>query len=158
MRTVNSFRFTADVTGGAQPVHIAGEFSSPDRVHETVAVGTSTLELVQIGSRTFRRDTPTSPWSAVTPTGSSAPTDPRIAFGILASADSVSAAGSTYTFTLTNAVAAKLVTGSSSVTGTATVAGGHITDLAYQSKSPSISVHLVYSAINATPAVTAPPT
>jgi hypothetical protein len=158
MQSATSYGFVADVTGGAQPVHVSGVFSAPDHIHETVTVGGSTLELIRIGSRTFSRNAPTGAWTAATPTSTSGPGDPRSAFSPLASAMASSAEGSTYGFTLSDADAAQLVQGSTSVTGSAVVAGGYITDLRYQSTSPPVSVHITYTGINSTPAVTAPPT
>jgi hypothetical protein len=157
MRTVNGFRFTADVVSGTQNVHVTGLFSAPDSLDETVVAGSQTLELLKVGSRTFRRDKPNGAWLAVPATSATSTTDPRSAFGTLAGATSVTVEGSTYQFSLSNAAAAQLIQGSASVTGSALVAGGRITDLRYQSSSPSITVHLTYSAFNQSPAVTLPP-
>jgi len=158
MRSATSYGFAADVTGGAQPIHVSGVFSAPDHVRETVTVGGSTLELIRIGPRTFSRNGPSAAWAVVTPTSTPGPGDPRSAFSPLAATTATSAQGSTYGFTLSDADAAQLVQGSTSVTGRAAVTGGFITDLRYQSTSPPVSVHITYTGINTTPAVTAPPT
>jgi hypothetical protein len=156
MKTVNAFRFTAEVATGTQQIHVAGEFSAPDRLHETVVVGSGTLELVKVGTRTYRRDKPTAPWQAVPATNTNATTDPRVAFDSLAAINTVQLDGSTYRFTLSSPAAAKLVAGSKSVTGAAVLDAGRITDLRYQSSSPSVTIHLTYSAFNSIPAVTPP--
>jgi hypothetical protein len=156
MRTVKGFRFTAEVVTGSQQVRVAGEFSAPDGLHETVTVGASTLELVKVGTRTFRRDSATVPWQAVPTTSSSPATDPRAAFSTLASTSAVKVEGATYFFSLSNGAAANLVNGSTSVTGSAAVDGGRIVDLKYQSNNPSVSVHLTYGAFNTTVVVTPP--
>jgi hypothetical protein len=153
---VNAFRFTAEVTSGSQIVHVSGEFSSPDGLHEVVQVDSHTLELVRIGARTFRRDTSTSPWQLTTAASSPAPTDPRTAFTALASNSAVTLKGSSYLFTLTNGAAAGLVNGSKSVSGSALLTDGRISDLKYEATNPAVAVHLTYSDFNATPAVTPP--
>lgn len=145
------------MVSGTQQVHVTGEFSAPDGLHETVLVGSNTFELVKVGSRTFRRDTPTAPWQVAPATSATTATDPRSAFSTLAEAMSVNVEGSTYLFSLSNRAADTLINGSKSVTGAAVVEGGRIADLRYQSNSPSIFVHLTYNAINKTPSVTPPP-
>jgi hypothetical protein len=157
MRTTSTFRFTADVVSGSQQVHVNGEFSSPDALHETVKVGPNTVEVVRIGTRAFRRDTPTAPWQVVPPANAAPPADPRGAFTVLANASAVRQQGSSYVFTLSKSAAASLVNGSASVTGAALLDGGRITDLTYQAATPTVSVHLTYAGFNATPPVTAPP-
>lgn len=157
MRTVSTFQFTADVVSGSQQVHVSGEFSAPDALHETVKIGSNTVEVVRMGSRAFRRDSATAAWRAVAAADAPAPTDPRSAFAVLANATAVRLQGSSYLFTLNKSAAASLVNGSTSVTGAALLDGGRITDLSYQAASPAVSVHLVYAGFNATPAVTAPP-
>jgi hypothetical protein len=156
MRQVETFRFTADVVSGTQQVHINGEFSAPDSLHETVKVGTGTLEFVRIGARTFRRDSPTAAWAVVPTTSATAPTDPRSAFAVLSKATDVHLVGAGYGFGLGKTAAASLVNGSTQVTGTALIGGGRITDLGYATTSPVVSVHLTYAGFNATPLVTAP--
>ena len=158
MRTVNAFRFTAEVLTGNQQVRVAGDFAAPDALHETVTVGTSSLELVKIGTRTFRRDSATAPWQAVPATSASTATDPRGAFSILVGTSAVKVEGATYFFSLNNRAAANLVKGSKGVNGSAVIDSGRIVDLKYQSNSPSVSVHLTYGAFNTAVVVTPPPT
>lgn len=158
MRTVNAFRFTAEVVTGSQLVKVAGDFAAPNALHETVTVGSSTLELVKIGTRTFRRDSATAPWRAVTATSAGAATDPRVAFSTLAGTSAVKVEGTVYFFSLNGGAAANLVNGSKSVSGSAVIDGGRIVDLKYQSNSPSVSVHLTYGAFNTAVVVTPPPT
>lgn len=157
MRTTAAFRFTADVLSGSQPVHVSGEFSAPDSLHETVKIGSNTVEVVRVGARAFRRESATAAWQLVPPANASAPADPRSAFAVLARASSVRLQGSSYLFTLVKSAAASLVDGSTSVTGAALLVGGRITDLSYRATKPAVSVHLTYTGFNATPPVTAPP-
>jgi hypothetical protein len=157
MRTVSAFRFTADVVSGGQQVHVSGEFSAPDALHQTVTIGAKTVEVVRIGARAFRRDSATAPWQVVPPAEASAPADPRGAFEVLAKPAAVRLQGSSYLFTLSQSAGAALINGSTGVTGAAQLDGGRITDLSYQAASPAVSVHLTYAGFNATPAVTAPP-
>jgi hypothetical protein len=157
MRAVNTFRFTAEVVTGTQQVRVGGDFVAPDAIHETVTVGTNTLELVKVGTRTFRRDSATAPWQVVPPAGASPATDPRLAFGTLAGISAVKVEGTAYFFSLNGGTAANLVNGSKSVTGSAVIDGGKIVDLKYQSNSPSVSVHLTYGSFNAALVVTPPP-
>jgi hypothetical protein len=156
MRQVETFRFTADVVSGTQQVHLNGEFSAPDSLHETVKVGTGTLEFVRIGARTYRRDSPTAKWAAVPAASTTTPTDPRSAFAVLSKATDVHLVGAGYGFGLGKTAAASLVKGSAQVTGTAQLAGGRITDLSYATTNPVVTVHLTYADFNATPRVTAP--
>ena len=157
MRGVETFQFVADVSSGSQQVHVSGEFSAPDALHETVKVGPDTLEVIRLGARTFRRDTPTAAWQAVPAARATTPTDPRSAFIVLTKATDVRVQGTSYLFTLTGSTAASLVNGSASVTGTAVLDGGRISELTYKSATPPVSVHLTYTGFNATPRVTAPP-
>ena len=157
MRTAKAFRFTAEVLTGTQQVRIAGDFTAPDALHEIVTVGASSLELVKIGTRTFRRDSATAPWQAVPATSARSATDPRGAFSTLAGTSAVKVEGAAYFFSLNNGAAANLVNGSNSVTGSAVIDGGRIVDLKYQSNSPSVSVHLTYGAFNTAVVVTPPP-
>jgi hypothetical protein len=157
MRTVSAFSFTADVVSGSQQVHVTGEFTTPNALHETVKIGTSTVEVLWVGTRAFRRATATAPWTVVPPASTSPPTDPRSAFAVLGSATSVHLQGTSYVFSLSKANATTLVKGSTTVTGAALIVGGRITDLTYQAASPAVAVHLTYTGFNATPPVTPPP-
>jgi hypothetical protein len=157
MRSVETFRFVADVVSGPQQAHVSGEFSAPDALHETVKIGPNTLEVIRIGARTFRRDSPAAAWQVVPATKATTPTDPRSAFAVLAKASDVRLQGNTYLFALTTSAAASLVNGSTGVTGAAVLDGGRITDLSYRAAKPVVSVHLTYAEFNATPRVTAPP-
>jgi hypothetical protein len=157
MRMVETFQFTAEVVSASQKTNISGEFAAPDALHETVKIATGTLEVIRIGTRTYRRDSPTAAWQLVPPSKATTPTDPRLAFTVLAKATDVHLQGSTYLFTLTTSAATSLVNGSSSVTGSAVLAGGRITDLTYKAAKPVVSVHLTYAGFNATPRVAAPP-
>jgi hypothetical protein len=157
MRTVSAFRFTADVDSGSQQVHVTGEFTAPNALHETVKIGANTVEALWVGTRAFRRNSATAAWQVVAPASASAPTDPRSAFGVLANATSVHMQGSSYVFSLSKANATSLVKGSNAVTGAALLDGGRITDLTYQATSPAVAVHLTYAGFNATPPVTPPP-
>jgi hypothetical protein len=157
MRTVLTFRFTADVVSGSQQVKVSGEFSAPDGLHETVTIGANTVEVLRVGSRAFRRDTPTAAWRAVPAANASAPTDPRSAFSVLAGVTDVRLQESSYAFTLGKPAAASLVAGSNSVTGTALLSAGRIVDLSYKAASPAVTAHLTYAGFNTTPAVVAPP-
>ena len=121
MRTVLTFRFTADVVSGSQQVKVSGEFSAPDGLHETVTIGANTVEVLRVGTRAFRRDTPTAAWRVVPAANASAPTDPRSAFSVLAGVTDVRLQGSSYAFTLGKPAAASLVAGSTSVTGSGIV-------------------------------------
>jgi hypothetical protein len=145
------------VTSGSQDVQVSGEFTAPNALHETVKIGANTVEVLWVGTRAFRRNSATAAWQVVPPASSSAPTDPRSAFGVLAKAASVRVQGSSYAFTLGKPNAASLVKGSSSVTGAAQLSAGKIVDLTYQAATPAVSVHLTYAGFNATPPVTPPP-
>lgn len=157
MEAVNSFSFTADVTSGSNTVHITGRFSTPNNLYEMVVVGVSTVELARIGSQSYRRETPGGAWAAVTAASATPPTDPRIAFSSLTGVSDVTVVGARYSFTLIGSAAGRLISGSSTVTGSAVLTNGLITDLSYQSASPAVTVHLTYSAFNTSPAVTALP-
>jgi hypothetical protein len=157
MRTVETFSFTAEVISGSQKTNINGEFAAPDSLHESVKVGSGTLEVIRIGARTYRRDSATAPWQVVTAAKATTPADPRSAFAVLTKTTDVRLEGSTYLFTLTTSAATSLVNGSGNVTGSAVLGGGRITDLTYKAAKPAVSVHLTYAGFNATPRVTAPP-
>ena len=157
MQTVETFQFTGEVVSASQKTNISGEFAAPDALHESLKIGTATLEVIRIGGRTFRRDSPTAAWQLVPASKATTPTDPRLAFTALAKATDVHLQGSTYVFTLNTSAATSLVNGSSAVTGSAVITGGRITDLAYKAATPVVSVHLIYAGFNATPRVTAPP-
>ncbi len=156
MKMANTFRFTADVVSGSQSVHVSGEFSAPNDLHENVKIGSNTLELIRVGSRTFRRDAAAVPWQLATAARSAVPADPRSAFSTLTGVTAITLKGSSYMFTLTDGAAANLVQGSTTVTGTATLNGRWISDLRYGATSPSVSIHLTYRDVNSTPAVKAP--
>ncbi|MGA7912612.1 MAG: hypothetical protein WB682_11210 [Candidatus Dormiibacterota bacterium] len=155
MQTVTSFEFTAKVVTGSQEARITGEFAAPNNLHETAQIGTQSLELIRVGSRTYVRSAANTPWAPAT--GSPAPADPRAAFRVLESAGDVTLSGSTYAFTLTGAAAAALIQGAATVKGTVTLAGGRIATLSYQATAPAVSVDLAYSNFNGAPAITLPP-
>ena len=157
MQTVSRFSFTADVVSGSQQVHITGEFTAPNALHESVKIGAGTVDVLWVGTRAFRRASATAPWQVVAPASTSAPTDPRSAFAVLGNATSVHLQGTSYVFSLSKSNATTLVKGSSTVTGAALIDSGRITDLTYQAASPAVAVHLTYAGFNTTPPVTAPP-
>jgi hypothetical protein len=148
-----TFTFNGTTTSGAATVKLTGEYSVPNDVHESVQIGTATLEFVRVNGKVYRRDSATAAWAAAT-TGIQ--TDPRTAFALLGDS-AASGSGNAYTFTLSGDAAAKLVSGSTAVTGTATVGNGYITGLTYSSVSPAVKVQLTYTNFNATAKVTPPP-
>ncbi|GAC1542463.1 MAG: hypothetical protein NVS3B12_30480 [Acidimicrobiales bacterium] len=162
MATARSFRFVADISrSGAPPLHLAGEFSAPDHVHETIS-GTpqGTTEVAFIGKSTYRRR-PDGHWvkggeqSAGGSAGASS-SDPREAFEVLEEARSVTS-GSSSTFTLSGAAAHRLDGAATTVRGGATLAGATIIALDYQGDDPSATkVVLHYSDIGTAPEVRAP--
>jgi hypothetical protein len=157
MRAVTSFHFTAKVVTGSQQTQISGEFAVPNNLHEIAQIGSQYVELIRLGSKTVTRFAPNTAWTASTAAGPSAATDPRAAFAALESAGQVTMSGSTYAFTLSGAAAVSLVQGATNVKGTATLTGGRIATLNYQSTTPPVSVDLAYSSFNSAAPITLPP-
>ncbi|GAC1307570.1 MAG: hypothetical protein NVSMB16_03830 [Acidimicrobiales bacterium] len=162
MASARSFRFVADISrSGAPTLHLSGEFSAPDHVHETIT-GTpqGSTEVAFIGKTTYRRR-PDGHWvqGAAKPGGASAGSssgDPRQAFEVLEDAKSVTT-GSSSTFTLTGTAAHRLDGAATTIRGNATLAGSTITALDYQGDDPSATkVVLQYSDIGTAPEVIAP--
>jgi hypothetical protein len=158
MQSVASYRFTGNVVAGGQTLHLAGSFNAPDKVDETVAAGSAgSVRLVLLGSEVLELDPSTGKWN----TAAGAPgggADLRQAFVALAGAIKVTGAGSSYSFELDGAAAQSLVSGAAGpVTGTVTVQGARITNLAFRSATPPISVQLHYSGLGTAPRVTQPP-
>jgi len=160
MQSVASYRFTGNVVAGGQTLHLTGTFNAPDKVDETVVAGSAgSVRLVLLGSQVLELDPSTGEWN----TAAGAPgggADLRQAFVALAGATKVTGAGSGsgYSFELDGAAAQSLVSGAAApVTGTVTVQGGRITNLAFRSATPPISVQLHYSGFGTAPRVTQPP-
>ncbi|GAC1374184.1 MAG: hypothetical protein NVSMB4_01420 [Acidimicrobiales bacterium] len=162
MASARSFRFVADISrSGAPTLHLSGEFSAPDHVHETIT-GTpqGSTEVAFIGKTTYRRR-PDGRWAQGAPKpGASAGAssgDPRQAFEVLEDAESVTT-GSSSTFTLTGTAAHRLDGAATTIRGNATLTGSTITALDYQGDDPSATkVVLHYSDIGTSPEVSAPP-
>jgi len=158
MEGAGSYQFAGQVTIGVEVLKLGGQFSAPDRIHETLTlVGGQPIERVVIGATTYQRTLVG--WQKVTASTSAG--DPRATFNALAGVTNVHLSGSTYSFELTGTAAAALVTGSdpsATVNGTITVQSGYITTLSYQSPSGAgTTVSFTYSGVGTTPPVTAPP-
>jgi hypothetical protein len=157
MEAASSYRFAGGVSAGGHTITVTGEFSAPDRLHETLTVaGAPPVERVAIGTAAYQRNATT--WQAVS--GATATGDPRRTFAALAQATAVTVQGSGYRFELVGPAVSSLVTGGSAattVTGTVTVTNGRITDVVYRSAVASgTTVHFGYSDIGTAPPVTAP--
>jgi hypothetical protein len=157
MEGASSYRFAGTVTTGGRTVNLSGEFSAPDRLHETITVaGAAPVERIVIGTSAYQRTG--SSWRAAP--GTATASDPRSTFTALAQATTVSQQGSVYRFTLAGAAAGSLVSGGSasgSVTGTASGSNNGITDLSFQSAAASgTTVRFTYSDIGTAPPVVAP--
>jgi hypothetical protein len=155
MESASSYRFTGAVTAGGHSINLSGEFSAPDRLHETITVaGGAPVERIVIGTSAYQRSGTT--WQAAPGTASAS--DPRSTFSALAQATTVSQQGSVYRFTLTGAAAGSLVSGpaSGSVTGTASLANDRITDLTFASAGTGTTVHFIYTDVGSAPPVVAP--
>lgn len=159
MASARSFRFSADVTrSSGAPVHLVGEFSAPDHLHQLItAAGQPPVEVVFIGGRGYRKR-PDGHWvEGTAPAGATGPTDPGAAFNVVGDATDQSGSGTSYRFTLTGAPARRLDGAATKVEGTATVAGDTITELSYQGDDPGTTkVTVRYSDIGSSPPVTAP--
>jgi len=157
MASLQTYRFSGEVVTGPQQIKLAGEFTAPDRVHETLTVaGVGDVELVLAAGQTYQRVS-SGGWAGVTSGSEHTGSDPRQAFLALGQASVGPVNGNTYTFELRGPAAAGLIGGSSDVSGSAVVDAGRVTDLSYRSAgSPATSVHLVYTDIDTTPAVTIP--
>jgi hypothetical protein len=160
MQGLNSYSFEGNVAADALKFHFAGAFNAPNRLSQTVTPeGGSATKIVVIGDRSYQLNPGSSKWTAgPAPSGGGRVTDPRAAFGALAKAEALSAAGDRYAFRITGQAAASLVLGSTDVRGTATVQGGRIVALSYASEKPAVTVELTYAAFNTAPVVTPPPT
>ena len=157
MEGSSSYRFAGAVNAGGHTVNLSGEFSAPDRLHETITVaGAAPVERIVIGTAAYQRTGTT--WQAAP--GTATASDPRSTFAALALATTVSQQGSVYSFTLAGAAAGSLVSGgttSGPVTGTVTVSNDRITDLAFRSAAAAgTTVHFTYSDIGTAPPVVAP--
>ena len=158
MAAARSFRFSADVTrSSGAPVHLVGEFSAPDHLHQIITSGGQPpVEVIFIGGRGYRKR-PDGHWVEGTAPGAGAPTDPGAAFHVVAGSPASSSDGTTYHFTLTGAEARRLDGAAGKVEGTATVAGDTITVLSYQGDDPGATkVSIRYSDIGSSPPVVAP--
>ncbi len=155
MEAVSSYRFVGTVDVGGHAVSIAGEFAAPDRLHETLTLaGQAPVERIAIGATAYQRTGTT--WQRVA--GQATSGDPRATFAALAHATAVTRQGTGFSFELTGSAAGSLVSGSAlTVTGTATVIDGRITDIGYHSAVASgTTVHFTYSEIGTATPVTAP--
>lgn len=159
MASARSFRFSADVTrSSGAPVHLAGEFSAPDHLHQLITTaGQPAVEVAFIGGRGYRKR-PDGRWvEGTAPAGATGTTDPGAAFVVVGDATDQSGSGPVYRFTLTGAPARRLDGAATRVEGMATVAGDTITELSYQGDDPGTTrVTIRYSDIGSSPPVTAP--
>jgi len=158
MESASSYQFAGQVTIGVEVLKLGGQFSSPDRLHETLTlVGGPPVERVVIGPTTYQKGL--AAWTKVSSSASAA--DPRATFNALAGVSHVHLSGSTYSFELTGTSASALVAGSdpsTTINGTATVVSGFIYTLSYQSPAGAgTTVSFTYGGVNSTPPVTAPP-
>jgi hypothetical protein len=158
MEAAPSYHFSGQVAIGIEVLKLAGEFSAPDHLHETLTlVGGPPVERVIIGAVAYQRSA--TGWTRIA--GASTAGDPRTTFNALANATQVKASGSVYSFELTGTGAAALVSAagpSTAVSGTVTLASGQIASLTYQSPAGAgTTVSFTYSAIGTTAPVTAPP-
>lgn len=166
MQSLESFRFAAKVSAGADRVQIVGEYQAPDRVRQTITLNTSTpFEVVFIGTQGFVKDPASAVWKASTfpASGVAAPTD---AFAALAAATDVERDGDTYEFRLEGDPATELLSFASSakatsatelatVTGTAVITDGQISRLSVESPS-GIRLDITYSDPGAVPPIEPP--
>jgi hypothetical protein len=162
MTTVPSYRFVATVRTQREVTVARGEFQAPDRVHQTIAVGSRpATELVILGTRVVVRDAPTGVWRD-RQRGTAAVWDPRARFVALSRAAEVRKESGSYRFMLPNDAAAALVSAagapSGTVQGTAVVADGRIGSLEYSvgAKGRTVVVKVVYSDLGTAPAVAVP--
>jgi hypothetical protein len=158
MESVTSYRFSGQVTVGIEVLRLAGEFSAPDHLHETLTLaGVAPVERVLIGRVAYQRAGTT--WKRAA--GAATTSDPRSTFSALAGVTSATASGSVYAFTLTGAGAQALISGSGATTtiaGTVTVQAGRIASVSYGSAAGAgTAVSFTYSGLDTTPPVTAPP-
>jgi hypothetical protein len=161
MLVASSYRFTGSVAVGASTTHVSGEFQSPNRVHEVITTGGSTVEVVFVGSQLYLRDRASGHWTRSTSAASSAPTDPRSTFGVLDRAEHVVASGGGLQFTLPAAAAEEIAhaaTGAGeTVSGTAVTSDRGITHLQFViGTTRPATVTLDYTDIGHGPPVTQP--
>ncbi len=157
MESVSSYQFSGQVTIGIETLKLAGEFSAPDHLHETLSLGGSApVERILIGATTYQRSGTS--WKRVASAVTSS--DPRSTFGALAGVTAVSASGSVYTFSVTGPATTALISGSAAtttITGTVTIQAGRITGVSFRSaEGAGTGVSFTYAGLNTTPPVTAP--
>jgi hypothetical protein len=164
-----NFTFASTVTVGASSSQISGQVQAPNLVHITVkGASAGTTEVLFVGTKSFVR-VKDGTWQSKLST-SSASADPRSTFAVVDTATSVTAEptvtpGTTnFGLQLSPAAAARIVTGAgtragSTLTGTATVRNGVLTNLTLHSPSAEspLTVSIDYSAVGTTPAIPLPP-
>ncbi|MFN8027340.1 MAG: hypothetical protein U0W40_13580 [Acidimicrobiia bacterium] len=159
MQQVPGYTFTAAVGNGAGKVKITGEYQAPDRIHETVQIGTQApSEVVMVGTDVYAKNA-AGAWQKAQPTGTTT-SDLRTTFAALQQASGVKQSGKVVTFTLAPKAAASLVGAQATgkVKGRAKIANGRITQLSYATKvnGQSVPVKITYTFPTPTPTVTAP--
>ena len=151
---LSAYSFQVTVQAGSTDVVVAGRFHAPDQIDEVQSVGGKQTEVVEVGTKAASRSLPSGAWAALS-TGSIS--DPRATFDALLKATGVTVSGTTYSFTLSGAPAAQLVNGATTLSGTATVAGGQITSLTYSTSAPTaIKVAALYTPATTSSAITLP--
>jgi Tfp pilus assembly major pilin PilA len=157
MESITSYHFAGQVTIGTESLSLSGEFSAPDHLHETLSLpGVAPVERILIGTSTYQRSG--TKWQLVAAASTSS--DPRTTFGSLAAVTNVTANGTVYSFSVTGPATASLISGTgttTTITGTAAVQGGKITNVSYRSATGAgTAVTFSYTALNTSPPVTAP--
>lgn len=163
MLTTRSFRFVVDVSRATgAPIHLVGEFSAPDHIHEVVTgAPQGAVELAFIGAKAYRKR-PDGHWvengAATAGTTAASPAgDPRATFAVLADANEVTGSGPAYQFVLTGTSARRIDGAASKIEGSATVSGRTIASLTYQGNDPGATkVAIQYLEVGTAPDVTAP--
>jgi len=157
MESIGSYHFSGQLTIGVEVLTLSGEFSAPDNLHETLVLGgAAPVERILIGQVTYQKG----PFGWAKVASATTASDPRSTFGALALATHVTQSGSVYSFSMTGAAAASLVSGAGStttITGTVTIQGGQIVSVSYSSPAGAgTTVTFTYSGLNTSPPVTAP--
>lgn len=146
MAGLRSFRFDSKITTGSSVTTSAGEFVSPDRVHQTVTVaGAAPVETVFIGARAWVKDK-SGMWQG-RPSPTAAESDPRSSFRFLTRARSVTKTGSVYRFAMRGSdTLVRSVANGADLEVEVTIDDGKVTVLSYKTTgdSPRVDVTIEY--------------
>ncbi|HVM67585.1 MAG TPA: hypothetical protein VMU14_22115 [Acidimicrobiales bacterium] len=157
MQAAPSYAFSGRVTIGVEVLNVAGTFSAPDLLHETLQlVGGPPIERVSLGAVTYQRGP--AGWRRVDSAATMA--DPRAVFQALSGAASVARQGQDYSFVLRTPSVTALVSGGSAATvarGAALVEAGRVQSVTYRSSAGAgTTATFAYTDIGTAAAVTVP--